>query len=430
MKINILKEEEFLIMAPKPRSTNPLPMFRSPKTGKLHLSDEEKRQARSGELKPSTSRYKSYLRLFEDGAINEFLNRSNGQLRSPSRPSKKKRRKKKSPRVEGIPLTPPPRKEKAPTKSELDPPSANAKTYLDHIRSISQNFYSKLLNKSWGNPEITYEGYKILNSLPATPTYSLRLTHRIFAEDSWQNIPRLDRKILFSGCLEVDFRSLHFEIFMMLLRKYEPNQARKISDLLGGKHIWEWFENEQIEKSDAKRPIQMVINCKSARATLTLLSEPERLEFDDHKVPDGFVPTRVNIISESVKNLVNEINRGRNSLTKQIEEGKVRDAFENPLPRLSQTEMYYRTDKWKPIWTLVRTDLNTLYASYELKLMTDLMVGVIRGYDRFKVVLHLHDGVIVWTGSKYSKQVRNKLTKDSKKILREMDIQSELCLNN
>ena len=358
------------------------------------------------------------------------MNRSNGQLKSPSRPSKKKRRKKKSPRVEGIPLTPPPRKKKAPTKSEIDPPSANTKIYLDHIRSISQNLYSILLNKSWGDPEITKEGYKILKSLPATPTYSLRLTHRIFAEDSWQNIPRLVRKFLFNGCLEVDFRSLHFEIFMMLLRKYEPNQARKISSILGGKNIWEWFEIERIQKSDAKLPIQMVINCKSARATLTLLSEPERLEFEDHKVPSGFVPTRVNIISKSVENLVKEINLGRNSLTKQIEEGKVLDAFEHPLPRLSQIEMYYRTDKWKPIWTLVRTDLNTLYASYELKLMTDLMAPVIRGYDRFKIVLHLHDGVFVRIGSKYSEQVRNKLMKDSKKILREMDIQSELCLKN
>ena len=394
---------------------------------KRKLTEAEKELVRSGQLKSKMKRIAG-ANLRRDAAINEFTNRSEGQLNSPMRFGGKKlgtHRKKRRANVRSIPTSPPPRKPPKQVEDDIESPTQNVESYLAHLRSLRPNLYSKLLMNCWGDPRISEEGYRILCTLPQCPSYSLRYVNRIFSEDSWQNIPREDRQIVFGSCVGIDFRSLHFEIFMSILRRYLPEDAAKISSLLGDKHIWAWFESQGIPKQDAKTPLQMLLNCKTAKKTLLLLKEPGRQEFEKQP-PEGWVPTRILPVTDCVERLVKLVNSARNRLTNLIKRNEVKDAFGNPLPRLRRLQYYQLKGELKPSYMLVRTDLNTLYSSYELKLMSELLAPVIRAYDRFKIVLHLHDGAYFQVDRKYKDQVLRKLKRDSEKLLKEMDIQSEL----
>ena len=404
-------------------------------SGKYALTEEEKEAIRQGLLTPSGKKNRIAKTKLQDMRIQSFINRSQGQLNSPDRlggnklGSKRKKAtgQKKAASAKGICPKPPKRRPSLIAEDNIQPQTANVITYLDHIRSIPANTYSQFLNACWGDERISEEGYRILQTLPKTPTYALRYVNRIFSYDSWQTIPREDRPIVFDGCYEADFTSLHFQIFMMILRKYLPEDAAQIQGMMGDKTIWEWWADQGIGKEDVKTPVQMLINCKSASNTRLMIKEPERQDYDEDRL-DEVIITRRNEISAKGELWIKTVNASRNKITRMIETDKIQDAFGNPLPRLTSFEYFQLKREWKPFWKLVRTDLNALYSSYELKLLTDSVAPTIRGYERFKVVIHLHDGFLFQVSKKYREQVFRKLKNDSDAALKEMDIYSKLNL--
>ena len=393
------------------------------------LTNAEREQILSGTFPVPPANRISCKTFFIRRAYLGFCNRRQGQLNSPLREGGNKlgpHDKKKKKKVVGIPLCPPNRNPPKTVEDDIAAPSENVGTYLLHLRNIKKNTYTQLINEAWGSPDISDEGYRILYYLPQTPAYRLHYLNRIFSSDSWQNIPREDRKILFASFHELDFRSLHFEIFMMLARKFAPDRAAQLQQILDGKNIWKFFEDEGIEKQDAKTPVLMLINCKSSKNTLRLLQKPER-QISERNFDDNWVPSRTNMLSVEVVKFVRTVSRIRNIITTRINEDSVKDAFGKPLPRLTPDQYFELKGIWKPWYKLVRTDLNALYSSYELMLMTDLMCPTLKAYKGTKIVLQLHDGVYVSCLKKYEKEILRKLKKDSDRILMRMDIRSELC---
>src|SRR5579862_96832 len=124
-------------------------MRRNPETNQMELDESEKAQIRAGQLRPSGRKNRSLSTMARDAAIQEFIDRSEGQLDSPFRFGGKKlgtHRKKRSAKVGSIPIKAPRRKPPNTVEDDVDFPSKNVEIYLKHLRSIPGNTYSQLLN--------------------------------------------------------------------------------------------------------------------------------------------------------------------------------------------------------------------------------------------------------------------------------------------
>lgn len=388
------------------------------------LTHEQKNQIRAGNLTPSHRKNRSTRQIVVDGMIVEFLNRSRSQTGTTKVHKRKNAAK---PKVQR-------NRPQYPTNQRAAPTEA-VTTYLEHLQSLKSNsFAARIANAR--KHDLSDDQKIVLDLLDPVPLYSLRHSNRIFCSGRWQilkNKPEHSgkklRKIVFSGCVEADFRSLHFEIYRMLIRKHVPEVSARLDALLMDRDIWEFMEEAtggNLDKAVFKVAVQALINgdsMKQSRSKLFLDDLREEHEFE----PEDVEAARKLLAQANLGEFVKIVYRGVEQLKQAIEDG-LNDAFGEILIPLTAAKYRELTDIWlskSEAWKLHRKDLNRLYSSYELRIMSETVTPLI-GKDEFRVDLHLHDGILFSANSKAVDRVRRKMKESSEIALSKLKIRSEL----
>ncbi len=389
------------------------------------LTTEQKNKIRIGELSFSGKKYRSAALILQDGLIREFLNRSQSQCGT-----KKPRKKKKLLEQSTKPNYP---------ENEKTPPSIAVEQYLNHLQTLKPNSFTHRKNKVLGLP-LSEDDRKVVLNLDLVPLYNLRYSNRIFCTGCWQNLRSNSaqsgkplRNLLFADTIPADFRSLHFEIFRMLLKKYVPNSYHNLQKLLCGASVWSYLEStlQVVDKSIYKVAVQALINGSSkTQSLLRLIVDEEQLSLICQEV---FVFSQVQemLNDNRLLEFVETVYKGVKQLQECIKNNEVKDAFGQPLVPTSIQDFRNLTGEWLPkreSWRLIRKDLNRLYSSFELKLMSETICSCLGKYE-FRVDLHLHDGFLFSANKKSIEKVKKILKSTSTTILNQMEIESELIVS-
>jgi hypothetical protein len=389
-----------------------------------NLTPEQKEQIRAGNLKPSNIRFRSTRQIVLDGQIEEFQNRSRSQTGTKKVHKRKNAAKPKVPR--NRPQYPP---------NQRAAPTEAVTTYLGHLQSLKSNSFTARIEKARKH-DLSDDQKFVLDLLDPVPMYSLRYSNRIFCSGRWQilkNKPEHSgkklRQIVFSGCVEADFRSLHFEIYRMLIRKHAPEVSTELDELLKNQDIWEFMREAtagHLEKAVYKVAVQALINGSSMKQSRNKLFLDDLREENDFEPDDA--EAAMNLIAQSnLGEFVKIVYRGVKQLKQAIEDG-LDDAFGEKLIPLDRAKYRELTDIWlskSEAWKLRRKDLNRLYSSYELRIMSETVRPLI-GKDEFRIDLHLHDGILFSANSKAVDRVKRKMKESSEIALVNLDIRSEL----
>jgi hypothetical protein len=388
------------------------------------LTVEEKERIRNGELSVSGRKHRSSSLIVQDNLIKQFLNRSQSQ-----RGTRKPRKKKKCKQQPTEPVYP---------DNEKAPPSKAVEQYLQQLQTLKPNSFTLKRNKVLKLP-LNEVDRQIVLALDLVPLYSLRYSNRIFCSGRWQTLRANSaqsgkplRNLLFSDSLSADFRSLHFEIFRMLLKRYVPNSYHKLQKLLGGESVWNYLEStlQVVDKSIYKVAVQALINGSSkCRTLLRLIVDEEQLNLI---CQEEFVISRVEELLNDNRLLefVETVYQGVKHLQECIKNNEVKDAFGQPLVPTTIQDFRNLTGEWLPkeeTWRLIRKDLNRLYSSFELKLVTETVCSCIGKYE-FRVDLHLHDGFLFSANKKSIEKVKKILKSTSAGIMKQIEIESELIV--
>lgn len=379
------------------------------------LSKEEKALACEGCFEPKSRA--------DDSALQQYLKARNDNLGK-----KKKRPAKKSRRLPPVIYR----------NHEIDVPNDLVKTYIDHVRSIKSHTYAKrrnsVLNSSPSGLEVA-----LMKNLDPSPPYRLKWSNRIFATGSWQCLPRDLRSKIFADDCVADFRSMHFEIYRMLIRKHVPEVSKDIDQLLNGNDIWAFYGEIGLSKDLVKVSLQAVLNGMSRKMGILTIKRNSLTEDEEIRLFDEWVATSSNpeikrileYLPKQAIQLTNLIATGRDKLLEAVRRGEVNDGFGKIHAAFDSHSFYQVSGKWVGEgYKLGRKTLNALYSSYELRLMTETVVPVIEAYPTtFKVLLHLHDGVYFGAGRDREIVVK-KLKAAVNKILSELDIRSELVVKS
>ncbi len=386
------------------------------------LTVEEKEKIRIGELSISGKKHRSSSLIVQDNLIEQFLNRSQSQCGS-----KKPRKKKKCKQQPNKPIYP---------ENEKAPPSKYVEQYLQHLQTLKPNSFTLRKNKVLSLP-ISDTEMQIVSRLDLVPLYNLRYSNRIFCTGMWQTLRSNSaqsgkplRNLLFADSNSADFRSLHFEIFRMLLKKYVPYSYHKLQKLLGGESVWNYLELtlKVVDKSIYKVAVQALINGSSKSQTLLRLIVDEKLL--NLICQEEYVISRVEELLNDNRLLefVETVYEGVKHLQECIKNNEVKDAFGQPLLPTTRQDFRYLTGEWlqnRESWRLIRKDLNRLYSSFELKLVSETICPCIGKYE-FRVDLHLHDGFLFSANKKSLEKTKRILKSTSEAILKQMEIGSEL----
>lgn len=388
------------------------------------LTLEQKNKIRIGELSISGKKYRSAALILQDGLIREFLNRSHAQCGT-----KKLRNKKKLLEQPTKPIYP---------ENEKTPPSIAVEQYLNHLQTLKPNSFTLRKNKVLSLP-LSEDDRKIVLNLDLVPLYNLRYSNRIFCTGMWQTLRSNSahsgkqlRNLLFADSISADFRSLHFEIFKMLLKKYVPNSYHKLQKLLCGASVWNYLESTLpvVDKSIYKLAVQAIINGSSKSQTLLrLIVDEEQLNLI---CQEEFVISHVEELLNDNRLLafVETVYQGVKQLQECIKNNEVEDAFGQPLVPTSIQDFRNLTGEWlskKESWRLIRKDLNRLYSSFELKLISETIYPCLGKYE-FRVDLHLHDGFLFSANKKSIEKVKKILNSTSAGIMKQIEIESELIV--
>ena len=393
---------------------------------KYKLTEEQKQKISDGTLKASKRKHHSSSIIFLDRLIEEFQNRSKAQ-RGCKKPRKKK--------LKDIPI----KDEIVYPKNERPIPDENVKQYLQHIQNLKPNSYSRKVNKVL-KLILDDEDRAIIESLDPVPLYSLRYSNRIFCKGRWQTLKNSSnpaskslRNLLFDGCANADFRSLHFEIFQMLIKKHAPKMHKELNDLIGNRSVWEYLQDttsQILDKSVYKLAVQALINGSSKSRTRNRLfidiEELNQLGIDE-ETSDRALDFLKN---SSLNQFIEIVYKGVKFIQETIKRGEIQDAFGCRLNPTSIQEYRELTGEWLPKkdkWKLIRKDLNRLYSSFELKIIADTITPCIGKYE-FRVDLHLHDGFIFSVNKKCWNQVNETIQENSRRILEALEIKSELII--
>jgi hypothetical protein len=390
------------------------------------LTPEEKNQIRNGQLKVVQSKIRIVTPLTQrNDAIQEFINRSNGQ-RGCTKP-RKKRKKASTSRSAKICYP----------EHERSIPSMEVATYLAHLQTLRPNSYTYRINRVLGM-ELNDDEKAIVASLDPVPLYTLRYSNRIFCSGRWQTLKsKADesgkplRNLLFAGCMNADLRSLHFEIYRMLLRNHVPERYVQLNTLLGGLGVWEYFENATshvLDKGVYKIAVQALINGSSkSQARGRLLIENDdlaELGFHDHEASQ----VEDLLAQEGLNSFIEIVYQGVKELQRKIKAGDVADAFGEKLIPITIEQQNRLTGEWMrkdSRWKLKRKDLNRLYSSYELRILSETIVPCL-GKHEFRVDLHLHDGFLFSANKKSINKIEALLEASSQRVLKSLGITSEI----
>jgi hypothetical protein len=149
-------------------------------------------------------------------------------------------------------------------------------------------------------------------------------------------------------------------------------------------------------------------------------------EENDFEPDDAEAAQRI-LAQENLQAFVEIVYRGVDRLQSAIQIG-LNDAFGENLSPLTTAKYRVLTDIWlskSEAWKLRRKDLNRLYSSYELRVMSETVRPLI-GKDEFRIDLHLHDGILFSANSKAVDRVKRKMKESSEIALSNLDIRSEL----
>ncbi len=389
------------------------------------LTKEEKDLIRNGELKPTVFKWHIVCpHKFQSDAIQEFLNRSKGQCGC-----KKPRKKKKPSSNKSIQIIYP--------VNERTIPSAAVGRYLNHLQSLRPNAYSYKVNRVL-KMNLDETDRVIVSNLDPVPLYNLRYSNRIFCSGRWQTLKTRQgdsgkplRNLLFKDCINADFRSLHFEIFRMLLRQYVPETDHELTKLLGALSVWDYLEEVTsgvLEKGVYKIAVQALINGSSkSQANKRLLVDQRdliALGIDEHDATEfENLLTQINL-----HRFIKIVYQGVNVLQSKIKNHEIFDAFGESVHPTTIDLYRSLTGIWMPEnekWKLRRKDLNRLYSSYELKILSETVAPCL-GKHEFRVDLHLHDGFLFTANKKSIFKVQHLLETSSQNVLRSLGIASEI----
>ncbi len=262
------------------------------------------------------------------------------------------------------------------------------------------------------------EWLELLQKLPIKPTYRLHTTNRIFAMGNWQTVPRPLRKILFTGTNSHDFRSLHFAIFLALLKRESLDHYNTIIAILGDEHIWDFFKLKKIRVQNGKNCVLRLINGGSKRESLKTL----------HK---NLTPIEIKHMRKDseLTLLISTIYQGCKIFKSIIQERGLNDAYGNSIQQETWKEFVHRTFyskqnyDYRARW---KRALNTVYNSFELRLMVE-SIGDLITEKEFSIFIHLHDGFFWDTNNKYVKRHTKQMQMRAADIMTKLDIVSELA---
>lgn len=391
----------------------------------LKLTAIQKKAVKEKRLLPSGRRFRFGRQILLDSAIEEYQHRAAAQEGTEK------------PRPRGNAATPQNRRrDYTYPQNQIEPPSDAVRDYLQHLQSVKPNAYAIRLRKA-KEDKLGMDQLEVLAKLDPVPLYSLRHSNRIFCTGQWQTLRKRNvgdgkelRQKVFSGCINADFRSMHFEIFRMLLQKHAPIIGTDLDQLLDGKGVWDFMRlatDGKIEKDVFKVAVQALLNGSSKKRT------KERFELDEEQIDvlssTNTQPRAFKILeSAALRTFIELVYRGVKSLSDAIERG-VHDAFDQPLIPLT-VESYRKIRKENsrlspPKWKLKRKDLNRLYSSYELKIMSET-VRPLLGREEFRVDMHLHDGILFSANKKTIGKVIMSLKQASEEILSTLQIGSQI----
>lgn len=317
---------------------------------------------------------------------------------------------------------------------EILMPSVAVEEYLEHLKSTKMHTYSYRLNLLTQNHELDGSELRLLNSLDPTPAYRLKRSNRIFCTGSWQTLGRDLRKALFSSDYIADFKSMHFEIFASLVRRYCPEQWKPMEELIGDYDIWSWYETHGISKNATKVPLQALLNGMSQTGSLSLIFQhgldTEGLELLEsiYKIQGAKgIKEYLDKLPPPVKGLTRLLSKARNVLQEQIKVGQVEDGFGRIQVPYNSNSYFEQSGKREGRqWVLDRRTMNSLYSSFELRIMSETMLPVLQKFERFKILLHLHDGVIFSCDKRDFEKVSKQVKEHAKEILDQLEVRSSL----
>jgi hypothetical protein len=418
------------------------------------LSDYHKNRLRQGWRYQRTKPW-NRIDLFSD-ACEEFLNRRNGQLGS-KKPRAKKTKINESQDLKSSPRKRKPRVVTLPPSKLATVPAIN--DYLAFLNNQPQNRFTvrvnhavRVVQSQIADFEITtanlkhelsntimeskrteieskivkiqlkndkrIEWLELLEKLPNKPSYRLHQTNRLFADSSWQTVPRPLRKILFAGTNSHDFRSLHFTIFLALLKRESPKHYSTIVTTLGEEHIWDFFKRKKIRVQNGKNCVLRIINGGSKREALKTLYK-------------NLTPTEIKLMGKDVelRILISTIYEGCKLFKSIIRDHGLSDAYGNTIQQETWQEFNNRTfyskktHDYRARW---KRTLNTVYNSFELRLVVE-SIGDLIHEKEFSMLLHLHDGFFWSTNNKYVKNHTKQMKMRATNIMATLDIVSELA---
>jgi hypothetical protein len=372
------------------------------------LSDYHKNRLRQGwryERKLPRNRVDRF-----DDACEEFLNRRNGQLGSKKpRKSKKKNLAATTPKSSTDSAA-----ESKTVVGTIVAPTETIQNYLNFLNAQPVNAFTRRKNDFVRTfPKYT----KLIGKLSAKPIYFLKASNRLFSRNGWQNMPTNIRKRLLTGVVQSDFKSLHFAIYMHLIKIHAPDHFTEIQSVLKRMDIWEFFESHGVAKKRGKIAILRIINgsaIKRANEEMTSgLTDPEK---------------DLILKNSELKKLIKHTYRGVNALAKLLKGDGIPNAFGQMIQQESSRDFRRRTfylPKTPNYHTRYRRALNSIYSSFELILVSETIGDLIRDKE-FKVLLHLHDGYYWTANQKYIATYTKQMKKRSDEILKRLGIDSEL----
>ena len=385
----------------------PLRLLHDKNGNRTQLCNDHKILLRQG-WKNYRTRPSSRADLFANACEN-FLSRRNGQL-----DSKKPRKSKKNNVTATTPKSSTDSAKGETVVGTMVPPTESIQNYLNFLNAQPANAFTRRKN----DLVLTYPKYtKLIGKLSAKPIYYLKSSNRLFSRNNWQNMPTKIRKRLLKGVMQSDFKSLHFAIYMHLIKIHAPTHFTEIQSVLKGRDIWEFFESHGVAKKRGKIAILRIINgsaIKRANEELTAgLTDAEK---------------EVILKNSELKHLIKHTYRGVKVLAKLLQGAGIPNAFSQLIRQESSRDFWHRTfylPKTPNFHTRYRRALNSVYSSFELILVSETIGNLIHDKE-FKLFLHLHDG-FYWTANrKYIPTYTKLMKKRSDEILKRLGIESEL----
>jgi hypothetical protein len=375
------------------------------------LTKSEKALAANGEF-PTKCRGERMI-------VDKYLRRRAGNL------GKKKKRTKKKERRRPSVVYP---------NHEIPMPSVVVEEYIERLKSTKMHTYSSKVNRLLQNHVLNESDSKRLTSLDPVPAYRLKRSNRIFCSGTWQTMDRDLRKVIFSSDYVADFKSMHFEIFASLVRRYCPEQWTPMEELIGDSDIWSWYESHGIHKSTAKVPLQALLNGMSQTKSLSLIfqdgmdiegSELLRSIYEAQGVKG--IREYLDELPIPVKRLTTLLSNARNALQNRIKMSQVRDGFGTILVPYDSNSYLRQSGKWEDRkYVLDRKTMNSLYSSFELRIMSETMLPVLQKFKRFKILLHLHDGLIFSCDKRDFCKVSEQIRRYGTEIMNQLEVRSSV----